>query len=254
MKTRFITLTFALLFSLSLFAQEISKEHALGEFTKLNCSAGVDVKLFKAETSKLVVKVEDKEDLDKLKFKLNEGELSIWKEDTKKAGFFRISGLSKIEVELYYSSNLSHISSSSGADITSDETLESNNLDMRSSSGADITLAVKANELIVHSSSGSDIDLNVESKTLKASCTSGADIDLKGMVDSVVFNASSGADINAFALKSRVAQANASSAGDIEVNASENLVASASSGGDVTYRGKAKVSKSESSGGDVEED
>lgn len=125
------------------------------------------------------------------------------------------------------------ISTSSGAEVESLNSLEINDLEIDTSSGSNVALSLQGGNVTCNSSSGSDIKLS-------------------GKVMSLDVDASSGSDIDATKLKAENVEANVSSGADIDVYASQSITASASSGGDITCHGSpADKNINKSSGGDV---
>ena len=125
------------------------------------------------------------------------------------------------------------LNGSSGADVSVDGTINTDNLNMDFSSGADFTGSINAASLKVHESSGADMNINGSAKAL-------------------IVDASSGADFNGFGLNSETCNAEVSSGASIDITVSKDLVASASSGGGIRYKGQAIISKfSKSSGGSI---
>jgi len=91
-------------------------------------------------------------------------------------------------------------------------------------------------------------------KNLDVDASSAASAYLKGSAEKLNAKASSSASIRAFELNSNTVDADASSAGRVEVNASRLLNADASSAGRVIYRGQANVNSNSGSGGRVSRD
>lgn len=129
--------------------------------------------------------------------------------------------------------NISKILASSGASVISENTLQTETLELDSSSGSTIKIHANANVIKSESSSGSNITLIGKSNSFSA-------------------NSSSGSSINASELKTVNTIANASSGANIDVNVTGKLTANASSGGGIDYEGNpTKVDKETSSGGSV---
>lgn len=130
-------------------------------------------------------------------------------------------------------SEINKISTSSGASLKTENTIETTSLELDSSSGSSIKVQVNASEVISSSSSGADIDIFGKSKTFSAS-------------------ASSGSSIDADQLETIDATAKVSSGANIDLNVTGKLTAKASSGGDIDYEGNpTEVNKDTSSGGSV---
>lgn len=129
--------------------------------------------------------------------------------------------------------NITSISTSSGADVESINSLE-------------------FKDLKIDTSSGSDVELSLQGENLTCNSSSGSDIKLSGKVMHLDVDASSGSDIDATKLKADHVEAGVSSGADIDVYASQSISASASSGGDITcYGNPVDKNISKSSGGDV---
>lgn len=129
---------------------------------------------------------------------------------------------------------VSSISSASGSEVISTNTITSDRLELNTSSGSDMELKINTTQLNCNSSSGSDLKLSGTTKTLVAS-------------------ASSGSDIRAAELKAESSRVNASSGADITVNTAKELTASATSGGDITYYGNPEiVTKKDSPSGNIQ--
>lgn len=123
-----------------------------------------------------------------------------------------------------------------------------------STSGSDVysTNTISADYLKLKSTSGSDMKLEVNTVTLECKSTSGSDLKLSGKTGKLIAEATSGSDIKAANLVAESSQVKATSGADISVNTSKELTASASSGGDIKYYGNPeKVNKNKSSSGSV---
>jgi len=129
--------------------------------------------------------------------------------------------------------DISSITSTSGSDVYSTNTINSERLDLKSTSG-------------------SDMKLDVNTSVLNCKSTSGSDLRLSGKTTRLIAEATSGSDIKAGDLMAESSQVKATSGADITVNTSKELTARATSGGDVKYYGNPeKVDKSDSSSGSV---
>ena len=123
-----------------------------------------------------------------------------------------------------------------------------------SSSGSDVysTNTIITESLELSTSSGSDMELEVDTKVIDCNSSSGSDLRLSGKTDMLYADASSGSDIKASNLKSNNCEARASSGADITVNTSKELYAKASSGGDIKYYGNPeKISKKDGASGSI---
>jgi hypothetical protein len=125
------------------------------------------------------------------------------------------------------------IRTSSGAQVKSENTIQSNSLNLDASSGSSIRITANTEEIHSESSSGADIKINGKTNDFSASSSSGSSIDADD-------------------LECVNAVANASSGANIDLNVSGKLTAKASSGGDIDFEGTpSEIDKSTSSGGSV---
>lgn len=123
-----------------------------------------------------------------------------------------------------------------------------------SMSGSDVfsTNTINAENLELNTSSGSDMEILVNTKKLNCNSSSGSDLHITGETDWLIVEASSGSDIKAAKLNAKSSQVKASSGADITVNTSEQLTAKASSGGDIKYYGNPeKIEKSDNVSGSI---
>ena len=123
-----------------------------------------------------------------------------------------------------------------------------------SSSGSDVysTNTIQADHLELSTSSGSDMEIQIDANIVECNSSSGSDLRVFGVAQKLYADASSGSDIKAGDLKVMSCEARASSGADITVNSSEELYAKASSGGDIKYYGNPeKVTKRDGVSGSV---
>ncbi|GGK20527.1 lipoprotein [Yeosuana aromativorans] len=191
-----------------------SENRTLNEpFNAIKASHGLDVYLTQGDEESIVIEAD--ENLHQLiKTEVKDNTLHIYAE--KNIGH---ASSKKIMVSF---KDISAISSSSGSDVVSTNTISSDRLELNTSSGSDMILKVNTTELDCNSSSGSDLKLS-------------------GTTQKLIADASSGSDIKAGELKAESSQVKASSGADITVNTVKELTASASSGGDITYYGNPEV-------------
>ena len=124
---------------------------------------------------------------------------------------------------------------------------------LRSSSGAHLTSknTINAPELEIDGSSGAVLELEIAANEIEIDASSGANLDIVGRVDEARIDASSGGNINAKDLQTRICDAEASSGGNVRVQVSKSLIADASSGGNISYSGDPNVEKKKSVSGSV---
>lgn len=192
------------------------------EFTVVSASEGLDVYVTQANDFKIVIEA-DENIIDLIGTDIKNGKLRI----------HAIENIGRATKKIFVSlPNITALSSSSGAELTTTNTIEAEKISLDASSGAELKVTLVADEV-------------------SADASSGADIQLAGNSNMFYADASSGADIKAKELMTKICNADASSGADISLNVSETLTADASSGADITYTGQANVQKSKSSSGSV---
>lgn len=135
----------------------------------------------------------------------------------------------KVNVDVTYVS-LEKISAASASSIVSDGVIKAAGLDISASSAA-------------------SIEITIDAGAVTADVGSAGDIRLEGKAKSVTVDASSAGVFDAYDLECEMADASASSAGTIKVNASKEIRAEASSAGSIRYRGNPSKSDTKSSSG-----
>ncbi|MFD1615224.1 head GIN domain-containing protein [Gelatiniphilus marinus] len=123
-----------------------------------------------------------------------------------------------------------------------------------STSGSDVysTNTISANHLKLKSTSGSDMELDVNTSILECKSTSGSDLKLSGKTNKLIAEATSGSDIKASNLIAESSEVKATSGADISVNTVKELTAKATSGGDIKYYGNPeKVNKKDGVSGSI---
>lgn len=192
------------------------------DFTVVSASEGIDVFVTQGTEFKITVEA-DENIIDLIGTDIRDGKLKI----------HAIENIGRATKNVYVTlPNVDALESSSGADLITQNVIESEKIDLDSSSGADLQAEVVATEV-------------------SANASSGADIRVSGKADMLDADASSGSDIKARDLAVKTCRADASSGADISVNVSESLVADASSGADISYTGDASVETKKSVSGSV---
>lgn len=193
-------------------------------FKGVSASAGINVYLFQGNEEKVVVETD--ENLQGCIVTKVEGDVLKCYVDCS------IIHSSKLNVYVNFK-ELNKIDASSGSDVYGETVINADVLDLGVSSGAEMKVEVNA-------------------KTVTCNVSSGSDATIKGTADFFEADASSGAEISAVALNVKSCDAEASSAGEIEITVTEKIDAKASSGADIKYFGNPAVEKiQESSGGNV---
>lgn len=194
------------------------------DFKDIKVSQGLD--LYITQTNDVSLTVEADENLmDLIMTEVVDGTLKIYTTEN-----IRRASSRKIMLNI---ETIASIKATSGSDVHSENTIEVDNLELKTTSGADIKLDVKTESLDCSSTSGSDIKLSGTTNIFKAVATSGS-------------------DINASELQAQNSDVKATSGADISVNTSKLLTAKATSGGDIRYSGNPeKIDKSDTSAGSV---
>ncbi len=193
-------------------------------FTEIKVSRGLDVYLTQSDEVSLAVQA-DENLHDIIMTKVENNILNIYADEN-------INHASAKKVMISFKT-ISKITSTSGSDVYSTNTITVENLTLKTTSGSDMEL---------------DVDTNV----LECNSTSGSDLRLSGKTNKLFAEATSGSDIKAGNLESKISDVRVSSGADITVNTSEELYAKATSGGDIKYIGNPeKISKKDSSSGSI---
>lgn len=194
------------------------------DFDALHVSYGIDVKLTMGATTSL--KLEADENLhDIIRTEVEDGVLRIYAEKNIYSSKKRTVYLTATE--------LNEIKVTSGANVSTENT-------------------IKAEELTVSSTSGANVKLNLDVNEVSCSSTSGSNARLSGKANKLIVSATSGANIKAKGLEALVCEAKATSGSVVSVHATQELDAKATSGGNISCSGDPEiVKKNSSSGGSI---
>lgn len=196
----------------------------LEKIEELKVFNGLKVNLIKSDKQKLEITGEKAGDVT---FKNKKGTLKIGLK------FSSSFDAKKVQINLYYNSDIDELDVNQGAVISSKEVF-------------------KQQQLAVSSQDGSYIKLNIEVDYIKIKGLTGGNIQLKGFAKSQNVNLVSGASYEGFNLESGQANLYVSTGSKAEVNASEVLDAKSKFGGKIFYSGRPKsVTIEESMGGKV---
>lgn len=195
-----------------------------GDFNQIEVSRGLDVYLTQSDTP--LIKVQADENLhDMIITEIDNGVLKIYADEN-----IGSAESKKIMVNV---KDLNLISSTSGSDVYSTNTLKADTIKLITTSGADIEVDIDAESTTLASTSGSDLKVTGKTNTLSASATSGSDIKARQLI-------------------SQSCTASVTSGADIEIYAAEKLTANATSGGDIDYYGNPKnVSSNDGTSGSI---
>ena len=203
----------------------VTEERAVtSDFTEVRGSAGLDVYLTKGSENKIVVEA-DENLLQYIETDIENGKLHVTTSEN--------IGHSKAKKVYITFKELNTVEASSGADVTGNSVIKSQNLTLKSSSGADLEVEVFAQDLIAKSSSGADLKVSGKATSLNADASSGSELDAKELL---VINCN----------------AEASSGAEVTVNVQDKLETHVSSGGDINYYGNpVSVNSNKSHSGSV---
>lgn len=192
------------------------------EFTEVSATEGLHVFVTQADNFEITVEA-DENVIDLVGTDIKNGKLKI----------HAIENIGRATKKVYVSMpNIDALKGSSGANLTTENEIKSDNLEIDGSSGANMTIKLLADKVNIDAGSG-------------------ANIDLSGKVETAYIDAGSGANIRAKDLMTRDCNAEASSGANIKVQVSDQLTADVSSGGNISYSGEANVSKNKSVSGSV---
>ena len=193
-------------------------------FTTIKATEGLNVYLTQSDTESITVEAD--ENLQELI--MTEVENGILKIHTREN-----IGRSTSKKVMVNFKDIYSISSTSGSNVYSANTIKAKNLELKSTSGSNMTLEV--NTTIINSKS-----------------TSGSNLRLSGNTSQIVAEATSGSHLKAGDLNSESSEVKATSGANITINTSRNLVAKATSGGNVKYYGNPEnVEKSDNVSGSI---
>jgi uncharacterized protein YxeA len=197
----------------------VKKERTVSSFDGIRVSSGIDVYLKQGDNESLTVEA-DENLHEYIKTEVSGGILHVFTEAN-----IREAKMKRVYVTM---KEIRSLKTSSAGDILSETPIKAGDLELGASSAGNIKIEVNAKDIRVDISSSGNVQLTGEAESLNA-------------------DLSSAGDLEAYELKVKEADINASSAGDAHVNVSEKLVARASSAGDITYQGNPKYVDSHSS-------
>jgi len=200
----------------------VSQDRSIAsDFDAIRSSHGIDVQL--TIGSEVSLRVEADENLhDVIRTEVEDGVLRIY---SKKNVY------SSKKRTVYVTANeMNEIRATSGSSVTSENT-------------------IKTEDLIVKTTSGAHVNLTVDTENTSCSSTSGSNIRLSGKTDKLTASSTSGANVKAKDLEAKICEARATSGSVMSVYASQELDAKATSGGNIRCSGDPEVVKKNSSSG-----
>ncbi|MFW5754056.1 MAG: head GIN domain-containing protein, partial [Marinilabiliaceae bacterium] len=211
----------------NLHAQNREERKVKDRFTGVEVSSGVDLVVEQGQNTEIVVEASS-DHIDDVKTQVRNGVLKVDMSSGVMNWFKNRSATVYVTMPV-----VEKLSASGGADLKSNGTIHSEDIEVYSSGGADVEIEIQATRAVLNSSGGADIVARGETEHLEAS-------------------ASGGSDIKARKLNAKFVTASSSGGADVEVYASEEMRASASGGADVNCYGPGQMmEKSTSGGGDV---
>ncbi len=180
-----------------------------GDFSEVSGSAGLDVYLSQGNENKIVVEA-DENLLPLIETEVEAGKLSVTTNQN--------IGRSKAKKVYVTFKEINAVEASSGAEVTGNSVIKSQNLSLKCSSGADLEVEIFAEEVTAKASSGAEMKVAGTATMLRADASSGSELNAK---DLMVLNCA----------------AEASSGAEITVNVKEKLETNVGSGGDINYYG-----------------
>lgn len=194
----------------------VKKRNISDDFIRIQASENIDVFITEMGETSLVVEA-DANLHDIIETKVENGTLYI--------GVKKSIWSAKAKMVYLSFEKLNEIVVTSGAELTSENTVGADNLKITATSGAEINLHLNVNNLDCEGTSGADINLDGKAKFLK-------------------INSSSGSDIDAFGLTVQNCIVSATSGSDIKVNVEKLFEGTATSGADIRYKGDPEIVKS----------
>jgi len=195
----------------------------IGDFDELKVYNGIELELIKSDEQKLVITGEKAE---KVKVKNSNGKLKI------SLKFPDLSADGKVEVKLYYNSEIKTIDGNEGATITGKD-INQTQLEIKAQERAFIKLSIQTKHLRVKSSSGGIIELAGTSKNQDI------DLDLYGVYHGYGLKVSDNSSLRV------------GSGAKAEINAGETLNAKVTFGGSIFYKGNPEVIKDKKVAGGI---
>lgn len=133
---------------------------------------------------------------------------------------------------------LSSVKVSSGALLTTINTVKEDDFKAEISSGANLNAEVNAkNSVDVEIASGSNAKMDIDTRNFSINATSGSLATIVGKTDSAIFNLNSAANCNAQNLIAKSAAVSVTSGSALKIHATESVSGTASSGASVRYKG-----------------
>ena len=197
----------------------VTEKRDIGEFTGLKVSSGIDVVIRQGNEISLELEADDN---------LHDVIITEVVDNTLKIKALKnIRKARSKKVYLVYE-ELNSIRISSAGDVTGENTLQTDKLD-------------------IDLSSAGDLKLDVEAENITCDISSSGDARLSGKADFLEASLSSAGDLHAYELITRKAEVSCSSAGDARIYATGEFNLRSSSAGNIYYKGDGRVASSHTS-------
>lgn len=200
-----------------------TQERQVSDFTKVEVSKGLDCEITQGNTFKVTVEADS--NIHKyIKTTVTNGVLKI----TSKYGNYRNVKSKKVYVTMPI---IEQLETTSASELTTNGTIKSNNILLKSSSASDLNAKVESEQITLEASSGSDLNVSGKAIKLFTLSSSGSDIDAKDLLaNEVNAQSSSGSDTKISPLVSLKAQASSGSSIDYFTKPKNKAIASSSGG------------------------
>lgn len=201
----------------------------LGNFDEISVATGIQAKLISGNKNEIKITAKGV-DIEKVKSEIENGKLVV--KIKKKWSDWNMKK-TDVTAIITYAQELEGVSSSSGANVQSENSIISDNLELDASSGA-------------------EIEVDVQCQTVTVEVSSGARVEANGSTTDITIDISSGATYRGYDLSAKNANVEGSSGASAQISVSNSLEADVSSGASVKYRGNpSNKDIDKSSGGSV---
>lgn len=223
MKTllNFGTLILLMIYSVNVFSQNSSSkdERTVSPFSSIKASGIAQVYLTKGDEERVVVDINEKSLMDRVKIKVQGNALQIKFED--RNGFRNEFNDVKLKVYVTYKS-LTKISGSGATTFHTEN-------------------AIKADKLVIDLSGANNTTLDLDVDDLEVETSGASNATLSGKANTLHVEASGASNIKAYALKAIDVKAETSGVANVSVVADKTLNINASGLSNINYRGDAQV-------------
>ena len=201
----------------------IKEKRDVSGFVSLQVSGAFEVFLYQGKSESLTIEA-DRNLMEVIKTEVKGDKLKIYTEEN-------IKSYTKMNIYLTFE-DLEMIDISGAVEVSSDEMLS-------------------FDELNLEGSGASELDLKLEASTLKADFSGASEINLDGMAKYVVFDLSGASEIDATSFEIKHCELDVSGASDAKLYVTDNLEVNVSGAASVRYKGSPQVSSDISGAGSL---